>query len=156
MQRHAIKWILNFTPLPYKQRLAQLALLPICLYIELHDLLLFSSILNGKYDYDWSSHVRFSAPSTTRSTTTVAFHVKNYRYTKCENNFWNRCSRLANFIDRIVNFHQPAGLKQRLTRLYKNFATDVYDTDNLCTWKVLCRCSNCRNSPSLRFRLLSG
>ena len=152
----ATKLILNFTPLPYKQRLAQLALLPICLYIELHDLLLFSSILNGKYDYDSSSHVRFSAPSTTRSTTTVAFHVKNYRYTKCENNFWNRCSRLAIFIDPIVNFHQPAGLKQRLTRLYKNFATDVYDTDNLCTWKMHCRCSNCRNSPSLRFRLLSG
>ena len=151
MQRHATKWILNFTPLPYKQRLAQLALPPICLYIELHDLLLFSSILNEKYDYDWSSHVRFSAPSTT-----VAFHVKNYRYTKCENNFWNRCSRLANFVDPIDNFHQPAGLKQRLTRLYKNFATDVYDTDKLCTWKMLCRCSNCRNSPSLRFRLLSG
>ena len=47
VQKKAIIWILNNWELNYKKRLGKLNLLPLSLYIELHDLLLLISFLSG-------------------------------------------------------------------------------------------------------------
>ena len=56
-QARVTKWI-DHEP-DYKRRLHRLNLLPISLYIELHDILLLSRIFNDKYNYDWEPKVRF-------------------------------------------------------------------------------------------------
>ena len=45
----ATKWIL-IRNLDYKGRLVKLKLLPLCLFVEMHDLLMFLSLVNSKYD----------------------------------------------------------------------------------------------------------
>ena len=49
VQVMATKWILNCN-LDYKGRLVELKLLPLCLYVEMHDLLMYLSLVNSKYD----------------------------------------------------------------------------------------------------------
>ena len=49
VQVMATKWILNYN-LDYKGRLVKLKLLPLCLYVEMHDLLMYLSLVNSKYD----------------------------------------------------------------------------------------------------------
>ena len=49
VQVMATKWILNCN-LDYKERQVKLKLLPLCLYVEMHDLLMYLSLVNSKYD----------------------------------------------------------------------------------------------------------
>ena len=60
VQIHATKWILKDATNDYKTRLQILKLLPISLYHELHVLLLFIKILNGKYRMNWEDSVTIS------------------------------------------------------------------------------------------------
>ena len=49
VQKLATKWILG-TSSHYKERLQKLNLLPLSLYIELHDILVLLALLENKYD----------------------------------------------------------------------------------------------------------
>ena len=46
----ATKWILGISLQSYKERLITLKLLPLCHYVELHDLLPFLAIIGNEFD----------------------------------------------------------------------------------------------------------
>ena len=54
LQKIATKWILSEKH-SYKQRFAVLNLLPLSLYIEMHDLLYLIAVKQGKYDVELSN-----------------------------------------------------------------------------------------------------
>ena len=63
VQVMAAKWIFNCN-LDHKGRLVKLKLLPLCLYVEMHDLLMYLSLVNSKYDI--SIAVEYSKEEKTR------------------------------------------------------------------------------------------
>ena len=63
VQKLATKWSLCSNE-SYKERLTNLKLLPLCLYIELHDLLYMLAIMRG--DYDTTVDLQEKPPETTR------------------------------------------------------------------------------------------
>ena len=52
VQKRVTKWICRTSHVDYKTRLIQLKLLPINLYIEMHDLLTFCKIVADQYNFD--------------------------------------------------------------------------------------------------------
>ena len=53
VQRRVTTWILaESSAVPYKDRLHNLKLLPLLLYMQLHDVLFLSKVLNSNYDFD--------------------------------------------------------------------------------------------------------
>ena len=67
-QRTATKWMLN-SRIPYKCRLQKLRMLPLSLYIEMHDLLLFISIVRNNYEIDFNQYAENTKNSTRRDKT---------------------------------------------------------------------------------------
>ena len=57
VQKRVTKWICRTSQVDYKTRLIQLKLLPIDLYIEMHDLLTFCKLVAHQYNFDWKRHI---------------------------------------------------------------------------------------------------
>ena len=83
-QKRATKWTKWAHGLNgYKSRLVKLGLLPITLYMELHDLLLFGKITGGEYQIDWQEHVAtIQGKRPTRSTDHENFQDKKIFLTR--------------------------------------------------------------------------
>ena len=56
IQRKATAWILSNTEIDYPQRLRLLMLLPLSMYIELHDILFLFAVKNQKYDINFEDY----------------------------------------------------------------------------------------------------
>ena len=54
LQKRASRWILP-TEENYATRLSLLKFLPVSLYLELHDVMLFSNILKDRFDIEWQN-----------------------------------------------------------------------------------------------------
>ena len=142
VQRRCRRWIAG-SSMGYKERLIKLNLLPITLYIQMHDLLLLSNILNGKFDYDCSKFITHANQLSTRGSERVCF--KFPQQMGSEANFWYRTPKLVNMLPESLQFFETRGLKQRLSNFFYNYFIAFYEEERPCTWIVACKCSNCRN-----------
>ena len=95
VQVMATKWILNCN-LHYKGRLVKLKLLPLCLYGEMHDLLMYLSLGNSKYDI--SIAVESSKEEKTRQHSRGEHAVNKNRLNKSVENFFHRTKLLHNIV----------------------------------------------------------
>ena len=153
MQRKAISWsfMTSNSHISYKDKLVKLNLLPLSLYQELHVGLLFAKILAGKVDIDWRSHVSITDVGNRRAQMTRNFVCKQMRLKKCESDFWFRACRLANQYNDYFKcdiLFDPA-CKNRLLGMYTKFFKTRYNESDLCTWRILCECNNCRDVNKL-------
>ena len=140
-QKRATKWICSHGLNGYKSRLVKLGLLPISLYIELHDLLLFGKIIRGEYQIDWQDHVAtIQGKRPTRSTDHEnlqdIFYNPVTNLSVCEENFWYRVVQLPSIIGKKVSIYST-NLKAELTVYYQESFAIHYDCDDKKTWRVL-------------------
>ena len=134
VQRKATHWIMGYnSDMRYKDRLSFLHLLPVTLYLELHEILFLHSILSQKYDFDWEKYVSFRADLSTRSSSSVKLQVRRTLLKKTEDNFWCRVSSLINLLSDVgVDVLTPTlpSLKDQLTVLYWNFFDALYNENS--------------------------
>ena len=84
VQKTANKWIRSSRD-DYRTRLTRLSILPISMYLELHDLLFLLSGINGNYNINSSAIRNFKSTETRQS---KEFEVRKHRLRKCDKIFW--------------------------------------------------------------------
>ena len=149
IQRKATAWILSSTEIDYPQRLRLLMLLPLSMYIELHDILFLFAVKNQKYDINLEDYTdKTEINRSTRQVSRGELNIPKLRLKKSEENFWVRASQLHNLFSHLINFdqHDLPSLKSTLTDIYWRFFTKFYHETNVCMWRVLCMCGSC-NPP---------
>ena len=140
--KKVLKWICgNFD---YKDALIKSNLLP-PLYIKvLKDLLLFSNILEGRYNVDFSKE--FNITNSGRRRRVV---LPDTRFEIQRQNFWYRTGFRINVVQRALDFFNPENLKNKLIEYMWSYFNRHWTENNPCTWIFICLCTNCRANPRL-------
>ena len=153
VKQKAVSWILPNKVLSYKEKLLTLGILPLSQYHDLHVLLLFAKILNEEVDFDWRIYVTITVVGSTRTQVTRNFKCPKFCLKKCESDFWKRACQLANicndYFKRDFLFHKDYKLKLR--HLYRQFFKTTFCENDLCTWRLLCECTNCKEVKKINF-----
>jgi hypothetical protein len=159
IQRKATNFIVNnpYITKPnyksYKERLLETNLLPLSYRREISDLTLlcksmaFNSSLNI-WDYI-TLNTRDTGARTRQITQAQTFKIPRTKTSQCANFYPIRVARLWNSLPltlRETLRHQDNStiIKQHLLPLYKIELTNLFDSDNLCTWIHTCQCTTCR------------
>ena len=139
LQRRVSIWILPHI-IDYKERLTVLELLPIPLYLQLLDILTLSKICNGQYTISPEDYVELRhGPQRESRMIPIS---RQPRLELSHQEFFIRTSRLLRFMPSI-DVTKPIGLKPILLRLFWNHFDTNYTENNLCSWRIGCRCSGC-------------
>ena len=143
VQKKANSWILNNWELNYKKRLGKLNVLPLSLYIELHDLLLLIAFLSGNYNINILINRNQNCDDQPNFRQFELININQTRTEKADENFWRRSSQRLNIIYKITTLAIENLSKKRLTELYWIYFSRQYSEANSCTWTFLCNCNNC-------------
>ena len=138
VQRKATKWITNGAA-DYKERLLRLKILPLSMYMEVHDILYLISVVEGNYEAK-NMPVTKSRGRLTRQQTEL--YIPQQRLKKCDENFWIRAPKLLNLVQRSL-FANEIINKKRIAKLYHAFFRDRFNEIDSYSWRVLCPCGNC-------------
>ena len=132
---------------PYKELLENLQLLPISLYIELHDILLFVTILKDKYDVNWEKLIGNQlCDGYKRPAARGDFKISKHRLQKCDEGFVNGGKIFANLFMKTLNIDAKVMDKKMLTNIYWKLFRNFYDPERSCTWQILCKWGSCRET----------
>ena len=137
-QRKATTWICCKEDY-YKNRLLQLDILPVSLYLELHDVLFFNAAENEKCT------IRVKIP--TRSSDMrqkEQYAVPTYLLRETDENFWTRTARLVNNISEYLK-DKPLDRTAR-TKMYQQYFNKSYSEAQKCTWRILCSLGSSKTS----------
>ena len=147
VQRMATKWMLN-SHISYKCRLQKLGKLPLSLYIEMHDLLLFISIVCNNYEIDINQYAENTKIST-RQNERNEYQMPKTRLKKSNSDFFIRCPALFNVIIRYTSKQLTDTQNFEMAEIYWKFFERCSEMDS-CTWRIKCPCGNCNPNGKLR------
>ena len=150
VQVMATKWILNCN-LDYKGKLVKLKLLPLCLYVEMHNLLMYLSLVNSKYDI--SIAVESSKEEKTRQHSRGEHAVNKNRLNKSDENFFHRTKLLHNIVIKLYEEYGNQLDKKSISKLYWDYFVRKFNYLNRCTWRIICECIHCNNWKKLNSNL---
>ena len=134
--------------IPYKCRLQKLKMLPLSLYTEMHDLLLFISIVRNNYEIDINQYAE-STKSSTRQKERNEYQIPKTRLKKTNSDFFIRCPALFNVIIRHTSKQLTDIQKSDIAEIYWKFFERYSEIDS-CTWRIMCPCRNCNPNGKLR------
>ncbi|XP_075248360.1 uncharacterized protein LOC142341320 [Convolutriloba macropyga] len=142
IQQKATKWICGGND-EYHQRLETLKILPLSMYMEMHDVLYLLSILEGNY-YVPEDKLPKRKENETRQK--QEFELPKHRLHKSDENFFFRATKLFNIISRTT---EKPMTKKLLTEMYQNYFHRSYNELDSCTWRHLCNCGICNPMKKL-------
>ena len=102
LPKNAKKWICGSEP-DYKKRLTETELLKLSLYAELQSLLLYCSIIDGRYGKKISNFINIKANERTGQSTNTEIVRQMNRLHKTNKNFGHRLAILFNIVSKSVN-----------------------------------------------------
>ena len=147
IQKSATQWILDNT-IPYKERLKELNILPLSLYFERHSRLMFCAITDHNYDIKTSDYISCNTNERSRQGSNSSFNIAKTRLKRTDDNFSTRNRTLHNILRKHIDLtkkeNRKAQITQQLWRFFENF-----NEANLCTWRILCYCTNCNQHSKL-------
>ena len=159
LQRQATNFFTNNPKRPsplhveYRERLLHCNLLPLTYRREFYDIIFFIKSLRGLIAFNILEFVSFQVDNQHRVTRNRA-HGLNLTYTnsrlESSAHFYPiRIARLWNALtlELRLTLTSPIPLSQiksTLTRFYKDRLSNIFDTDNTCTWVMACRCRLCK------------
>ena len=146
VQEIATKWILNAS-FEYKDRLLQLKLLPLSLYVEMHNLLLLISL--DRNEYDVVVDLPRVTEDKTRQHTRGELTIGTNRLYKTDENFFHRTKLLYNIIIRVYTSYGKYLNKDTISKIYWDYFLRKYDKRDKCTWRIVCKCDHCNNWKKL-------
>ena len=91
LQKRATSWILSGRNCTYKEKLIALKLLPLSVYVEMHDLLLLLSLLDNKFDI--KVNFEYQDFEKTRQNARGELKIAKNCLRKTDENFLHRCKR---------------------------------------------------------------
>ena len=141
VQIMAAKWSLGNSLQSYKERFISLKLLPLCHYVDLHDLLLFLAITRKKFDI--LKFFKILEDERTRQHCRGELKIENYRIVKSDENFFHRPKKLYNVAKRIIQKLGGKVNKHTITKAYWHFLTTQFSLTTKCSRRIICRCDNC-------------
>ena len=133
--------------IPYKCRLQKLGMLPLSLYIEIHDLLLFISIGSINYENDVNQYAENTKSSTRQNG--KEYQITKTRLKKTNSDFFIRCPALFIVIIRHTSKQLIGIQKLDIAENYWKFFERYSEMDS-CTWRIMCPCRNCNPNGKLR------
>ena len=142
IQQKATKWICGGND-EYHQRLETLKILPLSMYMEMHDVLYLLSILEGNY-YVPEDKLPKRKENETRQK--QEFELPKHRLHKSDENFFFRATKLFNIISRTT---EKPMTKKLLREMYQNYFHRSYNELDSCTWRLLCNCGICNPMKKL-------
>ena len=149
IQKRAMRWIVASAiggECSLEDTYRHLKLLPLSLYLELHDILFLLQIFYGKYDIDFADFLTMKPEGRLRKY--KIFDLPSLHYKRSEENFWY--AKLVNIINPFVDvLNQESFMtaKKSLSCLYWEFFDKFYNSANSCTWKLCCGWSSCNEYP---------
>ncbi len=148
VQRRATKYILKDYTSTYNERLVKLKMIPLNYGFEISDLMFFYKCLHNMFDYNMRNIVSV-VQNNRRSGNKITFEVKSAKTETYKSFYSNRIVELWNNlpieIKSVQCTNRTASLfKSRLKKMYRQKTVTYFDTNNLCTWKTVCRCHLCR------------
>ena len=152
VQRSATKYILGYNNCQnknYKERLGQLNLTPLSYRREIQDCVFFYKCLNKINNLNISEKVQFTHNNSraTRSTVDMLqLCIPMCNTETCKKLYFKRIVCIWNCLP--VNVRNSSSLsifKACINDIYKSSLILHYDSNNVCTWNIICTCINCRN-----------
>ena len=117
VQKKVLKWAAGSDD--HIHNLVECNLLPLSLYMQLKDLLLFSKLMNGYYDCDIEEFLHFRAQSRElRSSDKISFQHDRPSKKLCDQGFVTRTCALINKLPKSISYGNSEGLKSRLRHLF--------------------------------------
>ena len=104
-----MSWIYGYNS-SYVTKLKTANLLPVSIYKELHDILLFWKINCGNYDIAAAQYVSWNTNQTTRQGNNNELKVPKYRLWKSDENFWKRAALQSKLFAKKVGFSDATNL----------------------------------------------
>ena len=147
VQRRATKYILNDHLMDYRHRLVSLSLLPLMMIFEIKDIIFFIKCL--KQPSKWFNILDFVTfcSGHTRSSTYFklrhSFSRKNY----IRHFYFYRLPRLWNSLPYIDIHQSESTIKKKLKRFMWSHFINNFDSDNVCTYHLVCPCAKCSLLP---------
>ena len=127
-----------------------LYLLPLTLWMELQDILLFLELLkNAPENFDVSEYVCF-IESFTRSSTAGKIKVPvsvTPRLNSTRHHYFSRIMNIWNSLPPLDLDDSMSTLKAFLVKLYWNYFNKCFIIDSLCSWYRVCPCNSCASLP---------
>ena len=149
VQRRATKYILNDFTSDYKDRLISLELLPLMMFYELLDIMLFVKSLKTPNDcFDISNYLQFTTHNT-RSSNIRLVHARSSNNSS-RHFYFNRLPRLWNALPPINLDLLIYLIKSQLKSFLWNHFLLNLDSNNYCTYHFLCPCNSCMCIPYVR------
>ena len=151
IQRRASKFILGYPrEMDYKDRLINLNILPISLYLEVQDILFFIKLLKFPPDnFSIADYVSF-LNTTTRSSTSlhkIKSNLPMSRLSSTNHFYFIRIVRIWNSLPPIDLSESFATLRSSIFKLYWNYFITHYSLSISCSWCRICLCSTCSSLP---------
>ena len=81
--------------------------------------------------------------------TNELFKLPKTRTEKARNDFFFRTCRLANRIEKYIEFNTKKGLKNRVLNFIWKFVNERFDENNICSWHLCCDCQIFRNNRTI-------
>ena len=148
-QKHATKYILNYSNSDYKSRLTSLQILPIMYRLELNDLMFYiTSQKNLSCHFDILSYISDHSPSIpTRSQSAFKLIHTQSSTTTNRHLYFNRLPRLWNSLPPIDPNLSISIIKSTITRHLIDHFLSHFDSHNPCTFHFQCPCNSCTSLP---------
>ena len=107
-QKKVVKWILRQKVMPYPNQLRLLNILPLPMFMQLNDILLLSKLTED------DRFLPMLKQNPEKGRTNELFKLLKTRTEKARNDFFFRTCRLANRIEKYIEFNTKKGLKNRV------------------------------------------
>ena len=148
VQRRATKYILDDFTSDYKDRLISLDLLLLMMFYKLLDIMFFVKSFKSPNDcFNISSYLKF-ATCATRSSNLKLIHTRSPNNTS-RHFYFNRFPRLWNALPPI-NLNLPINIIKSQVKLFLwNYFLQNFDSNNFCTYHLLCPCNSCMLTPCI-------
>ena len=142
-QMKVVKWILGQKVMPYPNQLSLLNILPLPMFMQLNDILHLSKLTED------DSFLPMLRQNSEKGRTNELLKLPKTRTEKARNDFLFRTCRLANRIEKYIEFNTKKGLKNRVLNFMRKFVNKRFDENNICSWHLCCDCQICRNNRTI-------
>ena len=152
VQKKATEWILSPTQ-EYKDRLISLHIIPLSLHHELHIPLLLHKIPTKKTDLKWKKIKSVKKKGQARYASMTNYESKQFRLQKSESDFFLRACNITNAWKEYLKFNimEHENLKELITNVFWRYFKEKLNKNYPCSWRIDCRCMNCKNIRILNF-----
>lgn len=146
VQRRATRFIVGGNSLSYRDRLINLNLLPLSLWLELQDVLFLVKSLQAPADnFDITQYISF-ATNRTRAATNMNLSIPYNRTSTSRHFYFSRVCRLWNAMPQVDLDASFVSIKTKLKKFFTDYFIHHFNQDRFCTYHVCCPCSACHSS----------